>query len=270
MPVKVVYITCLGHSGSTLLNLMLGAHSEAVSVGSLRRIADGPKLSCSCGAKRLGRCGFWSAVDAAIRARSGLGLADLDIEGSPDSTFAHHNRLLYEGVAEVSGKSYVIDSSKSPQRLQRLLNNLHVTIYPIHLVRPPQGVVYSQMRKGRSLLKQALRYGAEVCLTRAVVRRQPHIELDYEMLARDPESSLTRVMSALGLTFEAAQLEWAGLERHLVGGNRMRDATDPGVRLDNGYRDGLSTSQKWIIELLAAPARVGSRARSRGAAPSCT
>lgn len=270
MPVKVVYITCPGHSGSTLLNLLIGAHSAAVPIGSLRRIADGPDVSCSCTAKRLSECEFWSRVDAAVRARCGLSLSELDIEGSAESTFGEHNRLLYESVAEISGKPFVVDSSKSPRRLQRLLKCSGVTIFPIHLVRAPQGVVYSQMRKGRSLFMQALRYGAEVSLARAVVRGQPHLELDYETLAAYPEVSLKWIMAALGLTFEPAQLEWAAPQRHVLGGNRMRAAREHTIRLDTEHCSALSTRQKWLIEILAAPARLGSHARTRVAAPSCT
>lgn len=270
MPPTVVYITCPGHSGSTLLNLLVGAHSQAVSVGSLRRIADGSDASCSCGAQGLGDCEFWSAVEARIRARHGLALSDLALARSAQPEFGEHNRLLYECVAEVSGKSFIVDSSKSPQRLQWLLRRGQIEIYPVHLVRAPQGVVYSQMRKGRSLFTQALRYGAEVSLARAVVRGRPHVELDYETLATRPEASLKRLMSALGLKFEPAQLQWAAPGRHLLGGNRMRASSDHTIRLDTTHRGGLSAPQKGLIELLAFPARIGSRARSREVAPSCT
>ena len=69
---QLVFILCDNRSGSTLLEQLLGAHSEIVSVGELhwlrayalndRRLYDPPyELLCSCG-QSFAECEFWQAV----------------------------------------------------------------------------------------------------------------------------------------------------------------------------------------------------------------
>ncbi len=85
---RVIYIAGAAHSGSTLLDLMLNAHPDIVSVGEVlklnRQLAyrDPERKTyapCSCGAPSLLQCEFWSAVDAQSRASTGKSLAELDV-----------------------------------------------------------------------------------------------------------------------------------------------------------------------------------------------
>src|SRR3990172_10422147 len=85
---RVIYIAGAAHSGSTLLDLMLNAHPDIVSVGEVlklnRQLAyrDTEKktyAACSCGAASLWDCKFWSAVDTKTRASTGKSIAELEI-----------------------------------------------------------------------------------------------------------------------------------------------------------------------------------------------
>jgi len=75
-----VYIAGRGHSGSTLLELLLGAHPAIASMGELEKLslqfardhAPYPGL-CSCG-KRPNDCETWRAVADAVRERCGVDL----------------------------------------------------------------------------------------------------------------------------------------------------------------------------------------------------
>ena len=78
-----VYIAALGHSGSTLLELLLGSHPRMTAVGEIYRLsvqfsradrADRPGL-CSCG-KRPIDCPVWSKVAEAVKREYGVSLAD--------------------------------------------------------------------------------------------------------------------------------------------------------------------------------------------------
>jgi hypothetical protein len=74
-PLRVVYVAGSGHTGSTLLALMLDEHPQIVSVGEtavkpkIRRRGDAPKQPCSCGAT-VEACAFWSGIFEHVR-RSG-------------------------------------------------------------------------------------------------------------------------------------------------------------------------------------------------------
>ena len=64
---KVIYIASLSHSGSTLLNLMLGASKGTVALGEVsltwRSLGSGGKYPgvCSCGAP-VPDCQLWGPV----------------------------------------------------------------------------------------------------------------------------------------------------------------------------------------------------------------
>src|SRR5262249_46303497 len=150
---RVIYIAGAAHSGSTLLDLMLNAHPAIVSVGEFlklnRQLAyrDAERKTyapCSCGAPSLWQCKFWSAVDAQTRSAAGKSLADLDIGGGESRHGATDpNVVLFEAIAAVSGKNFIVDSSKLPRRLSQLMQFPELDIYPVHLIRNPKGQVAS-------------------------------------------------------------------------------------------------------------------------------
>jgi len=65
-PKKIIYILSLGHSGSTLLDLLLSYHDKVIGLGEVYSVI-GDKDSnleqtediCSCG-KQMSKCPVWS------------------------------------------------------------------------------------------------------------------------------------------------------------------------------------------------------------------
>lgn len=60
---KFVFICAAGHSGSTLLNLLLGAHPDGISLGEVTLLPKNIALNsrCSCGID-LSNCEFWAPL----------------------------------------------------------------------------------------------------------------------------------------------------------------------------------------------------------------
>lgn len=64
---RVVYLAGSGHTGSTLLAILLQTHPRIISVGEtsikpkIRRRGDGATQKCSCGTL-IDRCAFWQSV----------------------------------------------------------------------------------------------------------------------------------------------------------------------------------------------------------------
>ena len=60
---KVIYICSAGHSGSTLLDLLIGSHSKVTSLGEISQLPKNLSLntSCTCG-KKVRECDLWSEV----------------------------------------------------------------------------------------------------------------------------------------------------------------------------------------------------------------
>ena len=85
-PLTIVHILCPGHSGSTLLDLLLGSHSQVVSVGEIKWFKQTSTESakevtarkCMCGAPTITNCPFWRDVEIELNRSAGLcAVADL-------------------------------------------------------------------------------------------------------------------------------------------------------------------------------------------------
>lgn len=61
--VRYIYICSAGHSGSTLLDLLIGSHPRITSLGEISHLSKNIALNtpCSCGSP-VRACQFWSAV----------------------------------------------------------------------------------------------------------------------------------------------------------------------------------------------------------------
>lgn len=253
--IKVVYVTCRGHSGSTLLDLLLSSHPAVVSVGEVKLLKGERIEPCNCGAATPAECPFWRRVDAALERSSGLRLAELDLASSDRATFAAHNRALFAAVAEVSGCRIVVDSSKALDRLAGLLEVPGLAVETIHLTRSPFGVVYSNLKLGRDWRYHARNYTLGMMKTRRLLAGRDALEVRYEALARDPAGVVAPIMRRLGLAFDPGQLAWAGRERHNLGGNPMRFSASSAIRPDRSWRRGLSLRQMLAVAWLTLPTR---------------
>jgi hypothetical protein len=256
---RVIYIAGAAHSGSTLLDLMLNAHPEIVSVGEVLKLnrqlgyRDPERKNyapCSCGAPSLLQCKFWSAVDAETRATTGKPLTELDVlDGDTRDPRHAPNVTLFKAIAAVSGKKFIVDSSKIPRRLSQLMQFPELGIYPVHLVRDPKGQIASVMRKHSGFLKNIVRYEIVQEQIHRKLKSVPHSVVRYEGLVRDPERSLNSILQPLGLSFDRRQLSWAEADKHIVAGNHMRYDTTSSLVLDEKWRERLTASQQRIIDL---------------------
>lgn len=262
--IKIAYITSHGHSGSTLLDLIISAHPQIFSLGEINMlpsIARGETIvpeagRCPCGKDSVHSCDFWSKVDALIKDKTKLDLDQLDLDSKNDKIFNKHNKILFTAVAKISKNTVLVDSSKSLRRLRRLQKIEGLEVYPIHLIRPAKGLVSSMIRKKVSpnLLHAIWVYNlgmfrafVGLCLLR-------HRVVRYEKMVEYPSAELSPVMEMLDLDFHANQIEWASQKRHTVGGNggvKFTDKSD--LYLDDRWQKDLNFFQRLLINILAWP-----------------
>ena len=146
LPLKVIYVMGVGHSGSTLLDICLGSHAESVSVGELFYLPSKGwfgKQTCACG-KRGNECAFWLDVRADWfeqvgsdylgryvflqnrfeRFRGWLKLRREKYRYTPEfNEYSRATEALYNSIRRVSGKRIIVDSSKNPARALALSLN---------------------------------------------------------------------------------------------------------------------------------------------------
>ncbi len=230
MAKKVVFIMGAGHCGSTLLDLILGSHTEAFSLGELNmlhRVIDGtevvhPRICGVC----VGTCKFWDQqaslpiirtfFSQQNRFRSALRKAARYISNS------------YRFIFYWSGKSILIDSSKNQGWIKYQLKPAYtwrgVTPYLIYLCRDGRAVVNSYLRKypERGIVDITNDWKQRITKMNRFYEQYPEerkIRVRYEELATRSEEVIQWLCSFLGLKYENDMLSYWKHEHHVIGGN---------------------------------------------------
>lgn len=279
-PLTVVYIAGDGRSGSTLLDRLIGAYPGTFSCGELGNLlqsAAAPDEYCACGSL-AGECSFWRDVleqwHGSVpgfsereyrllqlryeRLRSLLRPFNGMNTGSPSfRRYAQYTRALFDTIAERSGASVIIDSSKGPARALALSRVPGLDLHMLHLVRDVRGVAYSLRNPNRGKPKEGvpvkkrsnLRFAgtwATINYFCEQVRPKipgPNLFLRYEDYTADLDATLARLAELLGtqrIGFEASASHLMK-QGHQVAGNdgRMRPvqrvATDEVWRRQFGF-----------------------------------
>lgn len=263
--VRVLYITSRGHSGSTLLSLLVSGHSQVVSAGELKMLSnpDPQRRLCSCHRQVPSECPFWGAVEQRVKDRVGCSLDQLLLmDGGDDDTFLRHNEALFLSIAEVSGSALIVDSSKSLPRLSRLLTveaqGADFVLHPVHLHRGPFGTANSARKRGETLRQAVYNYTRLFFLTRERLRGVRALRVYYERLAVAPQAEMARVMGWLNLPLEEGQFQWRDGVRRDIHGNDMRFGSSDQIRLDQSWRQQLTWSQKLGVLIWTLPVRLRS------------
>ena len=262
---RVLYITSRGHSGSTLLSLLVSGHSQVVSAGELKMLSnpDPQRRLCSCHRQVPSQCPFWGAVEQRVREQVGCSLDQLQlVDGGDDTTFLRHNEALFTAIAQVSGSALIVDSSKSLPRLSRLLTvegqGAAFELHPVHLHRGPFGSMNSARKRGDALRKAAYNYTRLFFLTRQRLRGVRALRVYYERLAADPRLEMARVMAWLKLPLEDGQFQWRDGVRRDIHGNDMRFGSSDQIRVDQSWRHQLTWAQKLGVLAWTLPVRLRS------------
>ena len=259
-PLQLVYILSLGHSGSTLLDLLLGSHSQVESGGEFFKfrhymLDTGGRTEerrlCTCGAQ-VDECTYWTKVRETLLLR--YGTFDFDLETDDPAAFEDNHYKVLRTILDVTGKSVFCDSSKTYTRLRRFVDSDLFRVHVIHLVRDGRAVGFSYKKKGHDFYRELrtwnrlnLHYHRELRSS----GRASYRCLRYENLAADPHGELAALMSTIGMKFEQRQLRFQDLPHHNLSGNRMRMGGSSEIRRDASYLERLSRTE-WMLGNLCA------------------
>ena len=269
----LLLIRGLGHSGSTILDLALGAHPQLIGLGEAVRVLERPHLGeehkgpqqlrgdlrferrCTCG-ELAGDCPVWGPLLAWLPAHDDRPLAE------------KFNRLIEPLTA--SSPRWLVESFQADEQLLEA-QSLGRPVRVIQLTRDVRSWVHSESRRGverhgrggtvgwRSMLRWwRINRRWEQRLNRsgcAVFR------LGYEELALAPEQALRQLCAWLEIGFDPAMLQ-PGLNSssHIVSGNRMRFDHDQSqaIRYDAAWLSSAALSLR-VAPLLPAVARLNRR-----------
>jgi hypothetical protein len=156
---KLIYVMGAGHSGSTILGVVLGNCEGVCYAGELEEWLVNSGKSPIGGTERTE---FWDRVRAGVQDASGLFGVEANRSIERSSSILRLRRwperwrmkASYRGVAaqrvravaSASGSAIVVDSSHFPLRARELKALAGIELYLIFLVRDPQSVVSSELR----------------------------------------------------------------------------------------------------------------------------
>jgi hypothetical protein len=288
---SVVYVGGTGRSGSTLLARLLTGVPSVVAVGELRYVLERGFVQdhlCGCG-RPFRSCPFWEKVFAKAvpggdddsvqellslsrgvdrlryiprhlwpRLRSRKFQERLDAYGS-------YLTRLYMAIAEVSGASVILDSSKDPSYAFVLYSTPAVELSIVHLVRDSRAVAHSWTRKKRRpevhshvahmATRSAVRSSILWCTYHAMFeflsRRVGRVRrVRYEDFVAEPEGSLASLAEWVGAPSDG---EVAAVV-HDISGNPLRFSSDPlVVNADEEWRGAMPARSFAIVTALTAP-----------------
>ena len=220
-----IFITGLHRSGTTILDMILGAHSSCIAVGEVesviragqdRRWIEDHYEKCTCG-----KCKFWPAVMEAI-----------DQHGSDELDDRY--RVFLETFAEFFPGKIPIDSSKHIEALHALSRVSECK--SIRIVRDVRGWCTSQA--DRITLRHMLGWYRKNRTFQALAPNA--IRVGYEPLVLDIDNTVQALCNALSLEFEPSMLEFDNVMRHILVGNRMRTNKSHKIKYDGRWMEKTS------------------------------
>ena len=269
---KLLLIRGLGHSGTTILDLALGAHPQITGLGEAVRLLEKPapqdghrgpaQLRGDLRYERRCTCGL-VADDCPVWGPMLRWLPDHDDQPLPQKLKRLMSELELVGGLSAQ-ESWVVESYQDDFVLP-FLEDPALEIRVLHLTRDVRSWVHSRSRDGRQRgrwlpgLQPLLRWWRLCARHERQLKRcgKPVFRLGYEELALEPEASLRRLCAWLGVEFAPEMLQpvlQSG--SHILAGNRVRFDADRGraIQYDSAWmRVGSGVAQL----ALALPALAG-------------
>ena len=203
---KVVMICGAGHSGSTLLGMILGSHSRAFYMGEggkARYLGDQKKPVRKRVCKICGEnCPVWSGF------------------------IWDQSQALHAQIASHVGQNIIIDSTKKDAWIDDRSDELRILgahPYLVLLTRDGRAVVNSRIRKypERDPETQIRDWMGQMERSEALFEKfeGPKLRIRYEDLAKTTESVAQSLCDMLEIPYEASMLGFAETDHHVLGGN---------------------------------------------------
>jgi len=222
---KVIYIAGLGHSGSTILDMLLSTARRAVGLGQVWTVVRETRpitcaRFCSCGAPAP-KCDFWGPV-----------IDELHKSTAP-SYPGHRYRLVLDRVDEMYGaETSVIDSSKQVANLSFLLDQNNVDLRVLHNIKDVRAFTISaldneirkQRRPGIPEWFFYQWYRGNRMIERQVTQllSHPPLRIMYEALCFATDDIARQVADHLGGDYIDSGAALNGGNTHIISGNRAR------------------------------------------------
>ena len=289
----LVYVLSTGRSGSTLLDVLLGAQPECWTLGEFQLLDIGVGRHMPCGCRSpLGQCDFWEPILERVRRsirfpigyfRSGRhpngkvvrwSFLPSILTGGPRRSqqtiaeaYAVSNLAALEEAKEAAEElqdevTWLIDASKDPYRLLWLQASGLFDIRVIHLVRRPEGFVANMMRTAgvggtSAVIRYAGRWLVDNLIGLALLWRMfwPDAvkRVRYEDLASDPAHVLGEICDWLDVPFDPERAQATRFEVNHGVAGNLPRWEALPVTFEENWRATMPASHQRLVSLITAP-----------------
>ena len=284
---KIIYIAGAGHSGSTLLDMLLGSSPRVMGGGELYYLQEffantAPDWKFDDSGSTADQSLFWKVVfrekDHLQKKAQGYPLSitarmQLLIQGKTTNVPERYNdSLLFDLISKEYKALYnepleiIVDSSKNLSRLTDLVANADYEIHVLHLVRDLNGYVCSQKRKGRGVLASAcLWFFTNLAIRRYckhTLRREQYNRVTFKELTESTDELISHLNSKLDLAINTQNWVEQVQQKpsYRFAGNRMRKHEFAGIRSTPSRKPCVSRVTRYILAICAWCESIGTTA----------
>lgn len=246
----IIHILGTGHSGSTLLELLLAAHPEAFATGESERLDSAGTLLCTCGQLAY-TCPVWSTVYEMYPSnslkvfRSKMSFlfniprfrnARKPHERINEEGYIHASKEIYKKLSEVTGADTIVESSKNTHRMELLARDCEIPLVGVHVVRDARAVTWSYLKKRK-------KYGGKIApflkwifinIKMEIVKRRLRnvrwIYVTYEDMIENPQEVVHKILAEAGLSSGITMDAFRTAKHHQIAGNRLRFSDDRSIK----------------------------------------
>ena len=272
--ITVLYIAGNGHSGSTLLDIILGSSPDIFSAGELTFITRDSIFEeyCSCGCL-IKECQVWSKIVNVWLEKASITLENykrlrLRYERNKVTLITFKNvwfpsqdfeiycnatYQLFKAIQQVTGKNIIIDSSKSPQRISILKKSVNLQV--IHICRNSKGVLNSAKKAYKKDIQSGIEKETYARRTSKVLIEWVFVNFVTELFCLGVNSkkikynSYIKNIKLLQKVHPAIQIQEKNLYStpHMLAGNKLRLNKNIKVDTTSGFMYKRLTKKQSLI-----------------------
>ena len=259
-----VFILGVPRSGTTLLRLLLNAHSKIAICGEIHFFDQVKEIQ-----KRLPELNKDNLEQFFSLLNNTYSLQKLTRK---DELFANVKKLLLKEEKISYEKFYLylmqeyatldnkkIIGEKTPQNI-RYVNDIY-KIFPnakiIHIIRDPRAAIASMLKvdwTANDVIINTLKWKIDILFSQEYEKNPLNFkEIHYEDLIKFPEKTLKELCDFIGVEYEKAILDFHKTAKQYIGNQPEKVNTFKPLSTDslNKWKEQLSEEQIYIIEMLA-------------------
>lgn len=250
--INLIAIVGTDRSGSTLLDKIISANPQCVSLGEAHwfHLYFTYNHLCTCG-RPVNECAFWTKILERLRGtafqRESVSILGWRKRASIilrktflgnrgiDKDYQDYSRayaLLCQAALELCDKQYIVDSCKDATRLYLLHRSGMFNITPVYICRSVEDYVVSEINhplkyytnRRMGTRKRILRWAFRNAETRYLLPNidPDYIQVSYMRLVSDPDGVMEAVSRKLNDHFKYDPKKIQEVEYHFLGGNHMK------------------------------------------------